>query len=96
MVGEPDAYAGGTTGGLSHTAPWHGLQGARSVDRGSADQVYERPANPKHVTVIEAMPVTAIGKIYKSALRLCAIAAKMGEMLADVIGAVMPVTFVFA
>jgi fatty-acyl-CoA synthase len=51
--------------------------------------VYERPAAPKRVTIIDAMPVTAIGKIYKPTLRLRAIEAKLAEMLADVPGAVV-------
>jgi fatty-acyl-CoA synthase len=48
-----------------------------------APQVYERPAAPKRVTVIDAMPMTAIGKIYKPALRLRAIEVKLTEMLAE-------------
>jgi fatty-acyl-CoA synthase len=51
-----------------------------------APQVYERPATPKRVTIIDAMPMTAIGKIYKPTLRLRAIEAKLAEMLADVPG----------
>jgi fatty-acyl-CoA synthase len=51
-----------------------------------APQVYERPATPKRVTIIDAMPMTAIGKIYKPALRLRAIEVKLTEMLADVPG----------
>ncbi|MEP6823958.1 MAG: acyl-CoA synthase, partial [Ramlibacter sp.] len=47
-----------------------------------APHVYERPATPKRVTVLQALPVTAIGKIYKPALRLAAIETKLGEMLA--------------
>ena len=52
-----------------------------------APQVYERPATPKRVTIVDVMPLTAIGKIYKPALRLLAMEAKLAEMLVDVQGA---------
>jgi fatty-acyl-CoA synthase len=35
-----------------------------------AERVPERPAAPKTVTILPALPVTAVGKIYKPALRL--------------------------
>ena len=48
-----------------------------------ARTVYERPAVPKRVTIIDAMPMpmTAIGKIFKPALRLKAMEVKLAEML---------------
>ena len=48
--------------------------------------MYERPAVPKRVTIVDMMPMTAIGKIYKPALRLRAVEVKLAEMLADVEG----------
>ena len=57
-----------------------------------APQVYERPAVPKRVTIIDVMPVTAIGKIYKPTLRLRAIEAKLAGMLADVPGVMVQAT----
>jgi fatty-acyl-CoA synthase len=49
-----------------------------------APRIAERPAVPKRVTIVDAVPMTAIGKIYKPALRLRAAELKLAEMLADV------------
>ena len=51
--------------------------------------VYERPAIPKRLTVIDVMPTTAIGKIYKPALRLRALETKLRELLSALAGDVM-------
>ena len=102
VVGEPDAYAGelpvafitlkpgvmagaaaGTVDGLASIA--HAILAA------IAPHIAERPAVPKRVTVIDAMPMTAIGKIYKPALRLRAIETKLDEMLMALTGAVVRV-----
>jgi fatty-acyl-CoA synthase len=53
-----------------------------------APRIYERPAVPKRVTVLEVMPVTAIGKIYKPALRLRAIEVGLQELLGPLAGGV--------
>jgi fatty-acyl-CoA synthase len=82
VVGEPDAYAGElpvafvTLKSGSRVLPAELLAAV-------APHVYERPAVPKRVTVIDAMPMTAIGKIYKPALRLRAIETKLLELLAS-------------
>ncbi len=85
VVGEPDAYAGELPVAFVTLKPGANIN-ATELLAAVAPQVYERPAAPKRVTVIEAMPMTAIGKIYKPALRLRAIEAKLAEMLADVPG----------
>ncbi|MEO5672854.1 MAG: AMP-binding protein [Ramlibacter sp.] len=87
VVGEPDAYAGEVPVAFVTLKP------GVLVDPGAllaevAPQVYERPAVPKRVTVIDTMPVTAIGKIYKPALRLRAIEVKLGEVLTAAAGGV--------
>lgn len=82
VVGEPDAYAGELPVAFVTLKP--GMQcDAATLLAQVAPQVYERPATPKRVTIIEAMPTTAIGKIYKPTLRLCALETKLAEMLAD-------------
>ena len=48
-----------------------------------APRVYERPAVPRRVTVLPALPMTAIGKLYKPALRLLAIETRLHEAFAD-------------
>ncbi len=85
VVGEPDAYAGELPVAFVTLRPGMQIDAAALLAE-VAPQVYERPATPKRVTVIDAMPVTAIGKIYKPTLRLRAMEAKLAEMLADVPG----------
>jgi fatty-acyl-CoA synthase len=82
VVGEPDAYAGELPVAFVTLKP--GSQVApEALLAEVAPHVYERPAVPKRVTVIDAMPTTAVGKIYKPTLRLRAIETKLTEMLAD-------------
>jgi fatty-acyl-CoA synthase len=86
VVGEPDAYAGELPVAFVTLKP--GIQcDAAALLAEVAPHVYERPATPKRITIIDAMPTTAIGKIYKPALRLRAMETKLTEMLADVPGA---------
>ena len=85
VVGEPDAYAGELPVAFVTLKPGAACDPARLL-ADVAPHVYERPATPKRVTIIDAMPVTAIGKIYKPALRLRAVETKLAEMLADVPG----------
>ncbi|MGH7006145.1 MAG: AMP-binding protein, partial [Alphaproteobacteria bacterium] len=80
-VGEPDAYAGELPMLFVTLKP-----GARTGERELIDflasRIHERPALPKRVVMIEAMPVTAVGKIYKPALRRLATERRLGEVLA--------------
>jgi fatty-acyl-CoA synthase len=86
VVGEPDAYAGELPVAFVTLKP--GMQcNAATLLAEVAPHVYERPATPKRVTIIQAMPTTAIGKIYKPELRLRAMETKLTEMLSDVPGA---------
>lgn len=85
VVGEPDAYAGELPVAFVTLRP--GAQAdAKDILSWCAPHVYEHPAVPKRVTIVDAMPVTAIGKIYKPALRLRAIETKLREVLAPVAG----------
>lgn len=84
VVGEPDAYAGELPVVFVTLKPGAHCDSATLLAEVSP-HVYERPATPKRVTVIDAMPMTAIGKIYKPALRLRAIEAKLAEMLVNMV-----------
>ncbi|MDB5874996.1 MAG: hypothetical protein JWQ07_4438 [Ramlibacter sp.] len=85
VVGEPDAYAGELPVAFVTLKP--GMRCEPGVLLAEvAPHVYERPAAPKRVTVIDAMPMTAIGKIYKPALRLRAIEVKLQEVLGEAAG----------
>lgn len=86
VVSEPDAYAGELPVAFVTLRPGVHCDPAALLAE-VVPQVYERPAAPKRVTILEVMPVTAIGKIYKPALRLRAIEVKLAEMLADIDGA---------
>ncbi|HSV46923.1 MAG TPA: acyl-CoA synthetase [Ramlibacter sp.] len=85
VVAEPDAYAGELPVAFVTLKPGAACD-ARTLLAQVAPQVYERPATPKRVTVIEAMPLTAVGKIYKPALRLRAIEVKLAELLSPLAG----------
>lgn len=95
VVGEPDAYAG------ELPVAFVTLKPGRAADETAAARlladvsptVYERPAVPKRLTILDAMPMTAVGKIFKPALRLKAIEVKLTDMLVGVApGRVVTVT----
>ena len=88
VVGEPDAYAGELPVAYVSLKPGQRIDAAQLLAE-VAPTVYERPAVPKRVTVLPSLPLTAIGKLYKPALRLAAIEVKLAEMLAPL---AVPVT----
>jgi len=83
VVGEPDAYAGELPVAFVTLKPGVAVD-SKELMQAVAPTVYERPAVPKRVTIIDAMPMTAIGKIFKPALRLTAMEVKLAEMLEGV------------
>jgi fatty-acyl-CoA synthase len=85
VVGEPDAYAGELPVAFVTLKPGMQCDEATLLAQ-VAPHVYERPATPKRVTILDGMPTTAIGKIYKPALRLRAMETKLTELLSDVPG----------
>ena len=87
-MGAPDAYAGELPVAFVTLKPGVAVS-AEALLAEVAPQVYERPATPKRLTLLDAMPMTAIGKIYKPTLRLRAVEAKLADMLTDVPGAVV-------
>ena len=79
-VGEPDAYAGELP--LLFVTPKAGA----TVDEAEmleflAARIHERPAMPKGVVVLDTMPATGVGKIYKPALRAMAVERRLGSVL---------------
>ena len=80
-VGAPDAYAGELPVVFATLRP--GAQAsAEELMAFTAQLVDEAPAMPKAITVIEHMPMTNVGKIYKPALRALA-AAQVAQALVD-------------
>lgn len=67
-VGRPDAYAGEVPAVYVQLRPGASVREAELLDY-LRDQISERAALPKHVHVIEHMPLTAVGKIDKPALK---------------------------
>jgi fatty-acyl-CoA synthase len=68
-VGAPDAYAGELPVLFATLVP-----GASATEEEllayAAERVDEGPARPKSVTILDTMPMTNVGKLYKPALRL--------------------------
>ena len=79
VVAEPDAYAGEVPAAFVVLRAGAAVQ-AEALLREVTPQVYERPAVPKRVVVVEALPLTAIGKVFKPALRLRAIELKLADL----------------
>ncbi|MFC3230335.1 acyl-CoA synthetase [Marinibaculum pumilum] len=80
-VGRPDTYAGELPVAFVTLKAGQAATEAELLDF-LADRIAERPALPKQVTALEAMPLTPVGKIYKPALRLKAIEAVFADLLA--------------
>lgn len=82
VVAEPDAYAGEVPVAFVTLKPGATLL-ADELLALVAPQVYERPAVPKRVVLLDALPTTAIGKVFKPELRLRAIEIKLAEALRE-------------
>jgi fatty-acyl-CoA synthase len=70
-VGAPDAYAGEVPVAYVSLRPGCEADSAQLAAFAQA-RIPERPAFPKAIFVLDALPVTAIGKLYKPALRALA------------------------
>jgi fatty-acyl-CoA synthase len=84
-VGRPDPHAGEVPVAYVTLAPGAGTT-EHELQEWTAARVTERAAAPKSVTVIDAIPTTAVGKPYKLALRREAAREELAEALADVTG----------
>ncbi len=79
VVAEPDAYAGEVPSAFVVLRPGESVDAAALL-QAVAPRVYERPAVPKRVVIVEALPLTAVGKVFKPALRLRAIELRLGDL----------------
>ncbi len=84
-VGQPDAYAGEVP------VAYVTLRPDARVSQGElesfvAEGIAEPPARPRHVYVVDELPVTAVGKIFKPDLRRDAIRRVVEVELADIEG----------
>lgn len=81
VVAEPDPHAGEVPAAFVMLKPGVQLAGERLLGEVAA-KVYERPAVPRRVVLLDALPLTAVGKVYKPALRVRAAELKLQEVLA--------------
>jgi fatty-acyl-CoA synthase len=80
-VGAPDEYAGELPVAFVALRPGASADPAALL-RFAAGRIAERPALPKRIDVLPTMPMTAIGKVYKPALRALACERIVRERLA--------------
>lgn len=81
-IGQPDSYAGEMP--CAYVELKEGASATPEELQAFAEQhVAERAARPAHVTVMDELPKTAVGKIFKPALRHEAIARTFGQALAE-------------
>jgi fatty-acyl-CoA synthase len=81
-VGEPDEYAGELPVAFVVVRPGGPAPSAAELLAFAASQIDERAACPKRIVVLPALPLTAIGKVYKPALRAMALQRVVEERLA--------------
>jgi fatty-acyl-CoA synthase len=79
-VGEPDEYAGEIPIAYVTLKPGATITG-QDLREFSERTIPERPAYPKRVEIVAALPLTAIGKVYKPALKAKAIEWVINERL---------------
>lgn len=77
-VGMPDQYAGEVPALFVVPAPGAAID-LPSLEAFVRDGLHEPPARPRAVLVIDALPVTAVGKIFKPALRNLALREKLRQ-----------------
>lgn len=84
-VGQPDKYAGELP--VCYVSLKPGMQATVEELKSFAEPlIAERPAWPKQVIIIDAIPVTSVGKIFKPQLRNDAVQRLVAQVVADVVG----------
>jgi fatty-acyl-CoA synthase len=81
VVGEPDAYAGELPVAFVQPRPGTALDAAELLAF-VRERTPERAAVPVQIYFTEAIPLTAVGKVFKPALRLDATQRAVGRLLA--------------
>jgi fatty-acyl-CoA synthase len=82
VVGQPDAYAGELPVAYVQLKPGANIDAAELI-RYAREHTPERAAVPVNVYLIDAIPLTAVGKVFKPALRWDAAQRAVTQMLAD-------------
>jgi fatty-acyl-CoA synthase len=81
-VGEPDAYAGELPVAFVSLKPGEHVT-PEALLAFATPLIAERPAVPKRICIVDHVPVTAVGKVYKPLLRLQATRHAMAAQLAQ-------------
>ncbi len=81
-VGQPDLHSGEVPCAYVELVAGATLE-AEALQAFAASHIHERAAVPKHIEIVEAMPVTHVGKVFKPELRKRAIARVYSAALAD-------------
>lgn len=84
-VGRPDVHAGEVPVAYVTLAPG-AIVTEDDLRDWASDQVPDRTAAPKTVTILDELPVTAVGKLYKLALRKDAVRAELRAALDQIPG----------
>jgi len=84
-VGQPDAYAGELPVCYVMLRPGASVSEQELHDH-ARRTIGERPAWPKHLYIVESIPLTSVGKIYKPDLRCDAAARLIQHLLEDDLG----------
>lgn len=84
-VGMPDAYAGELPVCFVELAPGSEVS-LDDLKRHAQASIDERPAWPKQIHVIDAIPLTTVGKIFKPSLRCYAAKMKVTELVQGELG----------
>jgi fatty-acyl-CoA synthase len=84
-VGRPDRYAGELP--VCYVALRPGAQATAEELKAFAEPlIAERPAWPKHIVIIDAIPMTSVGKIFKPQLRSDAVRRVVVEEIVKAVG----------
>ena len=81
VVGQPDPYAGELPVAYVTLAPGKEATEAELIEF-ACQYITERPAWPKRVHIVDQLPLTEVGKVYKPALRADATVRSLGSTLA--------------
>ena len=82
-VGQPDAYAGELPCLCVTLAEGVSDVDINELKQFGRDHISERAANPVHIEVLEEMPLTAVGKIFKPRLRELSAKRVIGEVISE-------------
>jgi len=82
VVGRPDQYAGEVP--VAFVVVRDPSVGADEIRRWAEKRVPERASIPKDVTIVDALPHTAVGKQYKLGLRIAATRQELAEKLGQI------------